>query len=255
MLIDTHCHLDDARFDNERFQVIERAKSCGVKKMISIGCDIENTIRAKSIALAHPEIYFSAGIHPHEASKAPQGYYKKLKSLALHSKCVAIGECGLDYYYNHSPKEVQIEIFTSHIKLAHELKKPIVIHVRDAFEDCLHILEDQKKRRTKTIIHCFTGTLSNAKNLVDLDCTLSISGVITFANPGQLHEVIKEIPLEKFIIETDSPYLAPIPHRGKRNEPAFVRLVAEKIAELKKISLDEVILQTGKNANDIFQFN
>lgn len=255
MLIDTHCHLDDKRFDHEREKTLERAREIGVSRFITIGCDIANSVRAMSLAIVHPDVYFSSGIHPHEAAKAPEDFIEQLRAVASHPKCVAIGECGLDYHYNHSPKEAQQHVFKSQIQLAHELKKPLIIHVRDAWEDCIAILKEHKQQRTKTIIHCFTGTLEQAKTMIDLSCVLSISGVVTFKEPGELHEVVTQIPLEHLLVETDSPYLAPIPHRGKRNEPAFVFLVAQKIAELRGILVDEVILQTGKNAQSVFAIN
>jgi TatD DNase family protein len=255
MLIDTHCHLDDRRFDYERQKTIARAREIGVSRFITIGCDIANSIRAMSISIVHPDVYFSSGIHPHEAAKAPQNFMEQLRIVASHHKCVAIGECGLDYYHNHSPKEAQQRVFKNQIQLAHELKKPLVIHVRDAWEDCLSILEEYKQLRTKTVIHCFTGTLAQAKMMVDLGCVLSISGVVTFKEPGELHKVVTQIPLDHLLVETDSPYLAPVPYRGKRNEPAFVFFVAQKIAELRGILVDEVILQTGKNAQSIFGIN
>lgn len=252
MLIDTHCHLDDARFNGERKAMIDRARKADVKRFITIGCDVNNSIRAQGISTANADVYFSAGIHPHEAAKVQADDLTKLAKIAQDSKCVAIGECGLDYFYNHSPKQNQLEIFTEQIKLAYKIKKPIIIHVRDAFEDCISLLKKQKKGQIPIVIHCFTGSLADAKTLLNLGATLSISGVVTFAKPGDLIEVVKLVPLDKLLIETDSPYLAPIPHRGKRNEPAFIRFVAEKIAEIKQISLEDVMQQTSINAKTIF---
>jgi TatD DNase family protein len=254
MLIDTHCHIDEARFDNERAAMLARARATGVERFVTIGCDIANSERALGLASVHPDVYFSAGIHPHEAGKAPDDFAAQLKVLAMHPRCVAIGECGLDYYYDNSPKEAQRTVFLAQIALARELAKPLVIHVRDAWDECIDILGRDEYKGTRAIIHCFTGTKHHAEQFTALGCVLSISGIVTFKDPGELALVAKDMPLEQLLVETDSPYLAPIPHRGKRNEPAYVRVVAEKIAELKGITLDEVIAQTGQNANRIFGF-
>ncbi len=255
MLIDTHCHLDDKRFDKERQEMIARARNEGVSRFITIGCGISNSTRAMGLAMVHSDIYFSAGIHPHEAEKAPDNFVEQLHTLASHPKCVAIGECGLDYYYNHSPKEIQLRVFENQIQLAHKLQKPLVVHVRDAWDDCIALLKKYEQQRSKTIIHCFTGSLEQAKAMIEMDCILSISGVVTFKEPGALHEVVTQIPLEHLLVETDSPYLAPLPHRGKRNEPSFVFFVAKKIADLRGIPVEEVIFQTGKNAQRVFGIN
>lgn len=254
MLIDTHCHIDDARYDLERAATLSRARAAGVERMVTIGCDIANSERAMGLASTHPDVYFSAGIHPHEAGKAPAGYAEQLEAIATHPRCVAIGECGLDYYYDKSPREAQHEVFLSQIALAKTLQKPLVIHVRDAWDECIEILKSPENKEARAIIHCFTGTERHGKAFVELGCLLSISGIVTFKDPGEIAKAVQSTPLEHLLVETDSPYLAPIPHRGKRNEPAFVRVVAEKVAELKGISVEEVIEQTGRNAKRIFGF-
>lgn len=241
MLIDSHCHLED-------LAILERARQAGVEKFINIGCDILSSKQARDFGVAQTGVYFSAGIHPHEASKVEPDYISQLRELAQDSKCVGIGECGLDYYYEHSDRDSQKRVFSEQIALACELNKPLIIHVRDAYEDCLAFLTAGHP----TVIHCFSGNRQHAKAFLDLGFYLSISGIVTFKNAEELRLVVKETPLEKLLIETDAPYLAPIPHRGKPNEPAYVRLIAEKIAEIKSIAVEQVIEQTGKNALSLF---
>lgn len=241
MLIDSHCHLED-------LAILERARQAGVEKLINIGCDILSSKQARDFGAAQAGVYFSAGVHPHEASKVGPDYILELRELAGDPKCVGIGECGLDYYYDHSDRESQKRVFSEQVALAHELGKPLIIHVRDAYEDCLSLLIAGHP----TVIHCFSGNRQHAKAFLDLGCYLSISGIVTFKNAEELRRVVKETPLEKLLIETDSPYLAPIPHRGKPNEPAYVRLVAEKVADIKTISVEQVIEQTGKNTLKVF---
>jgi TatD DNase family protein len=250
MLIDTHCHLDAARFDEDRAAMIARARAAGVVRMMTIGCSVENSERALGLAKTHADVFCSVGVHPHEAASAAPDFIDALRSLARHPKVRAIGECGLDYYYDHSPRDVQQGVFRAQIVLARELSMPLVIHVRDAWEDCLRILDDERAERV--LIHCFTGTRENADASIARGYMLSIPGVITFKDPGALHEVVKNAPVERLLVETDSPYLAPMPHRGKRNEPAFVRHVAEKVAELRGLSVDDVVRTTGMNAMRFF---
>jgi TatD DNase family protein len=252
MLIDSHCHLDDKRYDLDRKLVIERAKKAQIDKMITIGCDVENSRQALEIAKDEPGIYFSAGIHPHEAGKAAVDAVSEIEKIASAKKCVAIGECGLDYYYLNSAKDKQRAIFTDQILLAKKLNKPLVVHVRDAFDDCFELFQKHRDPDQPTVIHCFTGTLEHAKTFLGMGAILSISGIVTFKKAGDLPEVVKSTPLEKLLVETDSPYLAPLPHRGKRNEPSYVQLVAEKVAELKKLPFHEVAFQTTKNATAFF---
>ena len=243
MLIDSHCHLED-------LAVLERARQAGVEKLINIGCDILSSKQARDFGVSQAGVYFSAGIHPHEASKVGADYISELRGLAQDPKCVGIGECGLDYYYDHSDRDSQKRVFVEQLALARELNKPLIIHVRDAYEDCLSLLIAGHP----TVIHCFSGNRQHAKAFLDLGCYLSISGIVTFKNAEELRLVVQETPLDKLLIETDAPYLAPIPHRGKPNEPAYVRLVAEKIAEIKAISVEQVIEQTGQNALELFGY-
>ena len=247
MLIDTHCHLED-------LAVLERAREAGVEKLVNIGCDILSSQQAQKFGAEQDGVFFSAGIHPHEASKVGVDYLEHLRVLAQDPKCVGIGECGLDYYYEHSDRESQKRVFEAQIALAHELQKTLIIHVRDAYEDCLALLARHSLSEGR-VIHCFSGNREQAKAFLDLGCYLSISGIVTFKNAEELRQVVRETPLEKLLIETDAPYLAPVPHRGKPNEPAYVRLVAEKIAEIKSLSVGQVIEQTGQNALHVFNLS
>lgn len=242
MLIDTHCHLEDV-------SVLERARLAGVKKIINIGCDILSSQKARDFGVLHEDVFFSAGVHPHEASKVLPDYVDQLKKLAADPKCVGIGECGFDYYYKHSDQDSQKKVFKAQIALSHELNKTLIVHVRDAYEDCLSLLTPTQS----IVIHCFSGNKEHAKAFLDLGCYLSMSGIITFKNAQELRKVVYETPLEKLLIETDAPYLAPMPYRGKPNEPAYVSWVAKKIAEIKAIPIQQVIDQTGQNALDAFK--
>ncbi len=255
MLIDSHCHLDAKRFNDDRAATLARAREAGVERMVTIGCDVANSVRALGLAATHPDIFATAGVHPHEAAEAQEGFVDELRALAAHDKCVAIGECGLDYYYDHSPREVQQRVFAAQIGLAQELGLPLVIHVRDAWDDCLRLLKegtDAGSERSPGVIHCFSGTLAQAEASLELGFFISIPGIVTFSNPGELPEVVRRVPLDRLLVETDSPYLAPKPYRGKRNEPAYVAHVAACVAQLRGESVASIIEATGDNARRLF---
>ncbi|MBH1988944.1 MAG: TatD family hydrolase [Myxococcaceae bacterium] len=241
MLIDTHCHLEDQA-------ALERARIAGVKRLITVGCDLETTQKACEWAERELDVYFSAGVHPHESSKVKLSDWEPIEALSKNSKCVAVGECGLDYHYNHSDPIQQKQVFRKQIELAKRVAKPLIIHVRDAYEDCLAMLP----RGYPTVIHCFSGTREHARAFLELGCFLSISGIVTFKNAEELRYVAATTPIDRLLIETDSPWLAPVPHRGKPNEPAWVQLVANEIARVRACSVQSVIEQTGKNALDLF---
>ncbi|MCP4498727.1 MAG: TatD family hydrolase [Deltaproteobacteria bacterium] len=251
MLIDTHCHLDSKKFDGDRAGILQRARARGVQRFITIGCDVENSRRAQTLALVHNDVFFSAGVHPHEAEHVNRDFIMHLRGIALHGKCVAIGECGLDYYYDHSPREKQQEVFREQLIFAAEVEKPVVVHVRDAWEDCLRLLAEHPLP-AGGVIHCFSGTLANAEAALALGYYLSIPGIVTFSKAGDLPDVVKMAPRNRLLVETDSPYLAPKPHRGKRNEPSFVADVAQKVAELRDVSVKEIHQLTGENAQRLF---
>lgn len=254
MLIDTHCHLNDEKYDNDRREVVERALQTGVVAMISIGCDVQSSLAAQALAQQYSEVYFSAGIHPHESSQALGDYLFALASLATHKKCLAIGECGLDYFYNHSEPAIQRGIFTEQVSLAHTLKKPLVVHVRDAWDDCLAILDEQGQGLT-VIIHCFSGPANFAQQCWERGYYLSFSGIVTFKKAAHLLEIAQNTPIHQVLLETDAPYLTPEPHRGRRNEPSSVVHVAKKIALARGISFEELSQRTSDNAKKCFSIS
>lgn len=253
MFIDTHCHIIHERCADEANSIVKRAQDAGVNTLITIGCDEKDSKEAKDAAQNYPNVYFTAGIHPHEAEKVSPDYLDTLKALSADPKCVAIGECGLDYYYEHSPKDAQRKVFREQIQLSQTLAKPIIVHMRDAWDESLEIYRDEQITKVPTVIHCFSGSLDYAKACLDLGCYISLSGIVTFKKAGDLPEVAKICPLDRLLIETDSPFLAPVPYRGKTNEPAYVVEVAKKIADLRAISIDEVANATTANAKRVFK--
>ena len=253
MLIDTHAHLDDARFDGDRDAVIARARDAGVGAFVSIGCDLATSRAAVELADRYPFVYATVGVHPHEAKQIGDSWYDDLRRLAQHKKVVAYGEIGLDYHYNHSPPRLQRERFREQIVLAKDLRLPIVIHTREAQADTIAILKEENAGDVGGVFHCFSGDASLAKDALDLGFLLSFSGVITFQNATTLRDIVKTVPRDRILVETDCPYLTPAPHRGQRNEPAYVRLVAEKIAVLQGMTTDEVAELTTKNARRAFK--
>lgn len=253
MLIDTHTHLDDARYNDDRDTMIARAQDAGVSTFITIGCDLATSRSAVDLAGRHPFVYAAVGVHPHEVKHIADEWYDELRRLAQHDKVVAYGEIGLDYHYNHSPPKLQRERFREQVCLARELRLPIVIHTREAQDDTMAILKDERAADIGGVFHCFSGDAWLAKDALDLGFFLSFSGVITFQNATMLRDIVKTVPLDRMLIETDCPYLAPVPHRGKRNEPAHVRFVADKIAEIKSVPVEEVGLITTRNAQRLFK--
>jgi TatD DNase family protein len=253
VLIDSHCHLDDPQFDNDRETVIKRAQAEGVAQFVTIGCDLVTSQRAVSLAQQHPFIFSSIGVHPHEVKDITPATYDGLRSLAKQPKVVAYGEIGLDYHYNYSPPEIQRQRFREQIALAREFRLPVIIHSRNAKEDTMAILREEKAGELGGVIHCFTGDLEMAKAALDLGFLLSFSGIVTFPKAIELQKVVQEMPLDRMLVETDSPYLTPHPHRGKRNEPAHVQYVARKIAELKPpLTIEEVADVTRENTKRLF---
>jgi len=256
MLIDTHSHLDDTRYDADREAVIARARETGVETMVTIGCDLTSSRSAVALAEHYPFIYASVGVHPHEVKHIGDDWYDELRRLAQREKVVAYGEIGLDYHYNHSPPKLQRDRFREQIGLARELHLPIVVHTREAQDDTIAILREEHAGDIGGVFHCFSGDAWLAKDALDLGFYLSFSGVVTFQNATMLRDIVKTVPLDRILIETDGPYLTPVPHRGRRNEPAFVRLVAEKIAEIKgmdAVSVEEIGRVTSDNARRLFR--
>ena len=257
MLIDTHTHLDDARYDGDREAMITRARDAGVDTFITIGCDLVTSRAAVVLAERYPFVYASIGVHPHEVRHIGDDWYDELRRLARHPKVVAYGEIGLDYHYNHSPPKLQRERFREQILLARELKLPVVVHTREAQEDTIAILKEEKAGESGGVFHCFTGDAWLAKDGLDLGFYLSFSGVVTFQNAVMLREIVQTVPMDRILIETDCPYLTPAPHRGKRNEPAYVRLVADTIATIKSadspVSAEDIGRLTSANARRLFK--
>ncbi len=248
MLIDTHVHLDDPCYDKDRDAVIVRAKEEGVNYILVVASDLKSSKRCAELAAEFDSLYATVGIHPHEAKTVDKNTYPELKELTKSKRVVAIGEIGLDYHYNHSPKEVQREVFRDQIRLAKELKLPIIIHHREALPDTIEIVREEGIR--EGVFHCFSGSLEKAEEIISLGFYISVAGPVTFKNAKRLQGLVKELPLDRLLIETDGPYLSPHPFRGKRNEPAYLKYIAEKIAELKGLSLDEIARTTTENAKN-----
>jgi len=251
MLVDTHAHLQWASFDKDREKVISRARKVDVKNIVNIGFDVDGSREAIELAEKHEGLYATVGIHPHNASRLNEHVLNKLRKLSENPKVVAIGEIGLDYYRNLSPIEAQKKAFEAQLFLAEELGLPVVIHDREAHADTLEMLS-KFKGKINGIMHCFSGSREMAEQCVKSDFYISFAGPVTFPNSHRLHEIAKWIDLNKILLETDSPWLAPQHMRGKRNEPAFLLFVAKKIAELKGISVDELKEATTENAKEIF---
>lgn len=252
MLFDTHVHLNAEQFSDDLNEVIERARAEGVQYMVVVGFDRPTITRAMELIEEYDFIYASIGWHPVDAIDMREEDLDWIEELAKHPKVVAIGEMGLDYYWDKSPKDVQQEIFRRQIQLAKKLKLPIVIHNREATADIVSILREENAAEVGGIMHCFSGSVEVAKECVEMNFYISLGGPVTFKNAKKPKEVAQEIPLGRLLIETDCPYLAPHPYRGKRNEPSYVKLVAEQIAELKGISYEEVSQATTENAKILF---
>ena len=247
-LIDTHSHIYSKDYDEDLAEVIDRASRNNVDKIICVGTDIQTSMQSLEISRAYKNVYCTVGIHPHEAKKTNQTYISDLEKMAKDPKVVAIGESGLDYYYNHSSPDIQKKIFIEQIELAEKLGLPIVIHNRNSNADLIDILKNYK---ASGVVHCFSGDIILAEKLIDLGFYLSFTGIITFNN-STLTDVIKKIDLDRIMVETDSPYLTPVPFRGKRNEPMHVKIIAEKIAKIKNIDIKTLISHTTNNAFKLF---
>jgi len=252
MLIDTHAHLEMREFNDDREDVIKRAREAGVEYIITIGTTVESSRDAVLLADKYDFIYAAIGIHPHEVKDILHPAYDIIRHFAQHKKVVAYGEIGLDYHYEHSPRSDQKRKFRDMLREARELDLPVIIHDREAHEDTLQILSEEWSPDLGGVMHCFSGDLEMAKKLIDMGFSLSVAGPVTFPKAEALREVVRQIPIEHMLIETDSPYLAPQPVRGKRNEPAFVRHTAEAIAKIKGLSYEDVTRITGFNAMQLF---
>ena len=255
MLFDTHVHLNAEQYEDDLQEVINRALEKGVQNMVVVGFDEPTIKKAIQIAETYDFIYASVGWHPVDAIDMTDEHLAWIEELAQHPKVVALGEMGLDYHWDKSPKEVQKDVFRRQIRLARKVKLPIIIHNRDATEDVVTILKEEHVEEVGGIMHCFTGSIEVAKQCMDMNMYISFGGPVTFKNAKKPKEVATELPLDKLLIETDCPYLTPHPFRGKRNEPGYVSYVAEQIAELKGITYEELAAITTANAKKLFGIN
>lgn len=254
MIIDSHCHLDYSNLYNQLDDVIKRAEYNKVKYLLSICTTLESFERIKLIIDKYENIYGTFGIHPHETKRFT--YIDSrfiLNTKKKYKKIIGIGETGLDFYYNYSDKKIQKKSFVEHINAALELNIPIIVHSREAEIDTYEILKSEKKNSNlKVLVHCFSGSKEFAKKILNLNCYISISGIITFKKSTELVETVSTIPIEKLLVETDSPYLAPLPHRGKFNEPSYIIHTVEKLSQIKNVSKEDIIINTTNNFKNLF---
>lgn len=253
MLFDSHAHLDDGRFEKDLDRVIEGARQEGVKYILNPGADLNSSIRGLNLAEKYEGLYAAVGVHPHNAKDVDKDTIEILRALTNRDKVVAVGEIGLDFHYDHSPRDLQRKWFQEQINLAKEVKLPIIIHSREAHGEVFDILKENKAGDMGCVMHCYSGSVELAREYIGMGVYISLAGPVTFKNARKAYEVAREIPLEWLLIETDSPYLTPVPYRGKRNQPAYVKYVAERIGQAKGISLEEVAHQTTLNAKNLFR--
>jgi TatD DNase family protein len=252
MLVDTHAHLDMKDFDKDRQETLDRALEGGITRIISIGIDLSSSLKALELASRHDFVYASVGYHPHNAASIDRQVMKELEGLAPEPKVVAWGEIGLDFYRGYSPPDAQMVAFKRQLEMAVDLDLPVIIHDREAHSELLKILGQMGRGVHKGVIHCFSGDYDMATALIEMGYHISIPGTVTYKKAFQVQEVATRIPLERLLVETDAPFLAPVPYRGKRNEPLFVTYTAQKIAELRDMDFEEVALQTSENAKRVF---
>ena len=252
-LIDTHCHIQTDEFDEDRHEVLARARDAGVETLIVVGGagDLSTNDLAVRLADEHEGLYATVGMHPHDAKDVAAEDMDRLRGLAAHPKVVAIGETGLDFHYDHSPREVQREMFERFVGLAQETRLPIVVHNRESDREAAETLRNGGGN-LEGVIHCFTSDASAARTFLDLGFYLSFSGIVTFKNAQDLRDIAGWVPLDRLLIETDAPFLAPVPKRGRRNEPAYVRFVAETLARVRDVDVDEIVDATSRNARSLF---
>jgi TatD DNase family protein len=251
-MIDSHCHLDFDEFDGRRDEAISEAHSVGVHTIVNIGTDLKTSRNSVRLAEEHDCIYATVGVHPHDAKKYNKQIEAELLKFTDHRKVVAIGEIGLDFYRDLSPRGVQKKTFLKQLEVAVETNLPVVIHTREAFRETVDIVREYSGRLAGGVFHCFPGTVRDAYEVIDLGFEISVGGVITFPR-AKMARVATEVPLKHILLETDSPYLAPVPFRGKSNQPAYVRFVRDKLAELRRITVEEVETITDRNSRKLFR--
>jgi TatD DNase family protein len=255
MLIDSHAHLEMPEFRRDLDEVIQRAKNSGIDYIFTVGTEKKDWGRTLEIANSYPSVYAILGVHPHNAKEIDEQTYPKLKEHCRNEKVKAYGEIGLDFYRDLSPREVQLKRFREQIGLAREIQLPIVIHDREAHQETIEILKSEKAVECGGIIHCFSGDYAMAKTCLEMGFYISIPGSITYKNAERYWEVVKKIPLESLLVETDAPFLTPVPFRGKRNEPSYVRYTAQKVAEIKGVSFEKVAEATSENALRVYRLD
>lgn len=252
-LIDSHAHLNDPAFSHDLPEVMDRLQKAGVAVVINVGYDLKSSREAVVQAHNWPFLRAAVAIHPHDAATFDEESARVLRGLALDRQVVAIGETGLDYYRNLSPRKKQEEVFRWHLKLARQLNLPVIVHNREAHQDVLRVLREEAYELPGGVMHCFSGSWETARQCLDLGFYISFAGPVTFKNAVRLRELVTRIPLDRLLIETDAPYLTPEPHRGQRNEPANVRLVAEAVASIRGVTVEEIIETTAANARALFR--
>lgn len=254
-LIDAHCHVHDRAFRDDFDAVLRRAEEAGVSALVCVGATdgMAGARAAVALAEAHPQIFATVGVHPHDVGAMTEDDWAELRRLAQHPRVHAVGETGLDFYYNHSTPDAQRAAFRRFVALAREVKKPLVVHIRDAHAESAAILREEGVRDVGGQIHCFTGTVEDARVYLEMDLFISFTGIVTFKTADVLRAAARIVPRERLLVETDCPYLAPVPMRGKRNEPAYVRLVAEYLAELRGEARADLFAQTTANARALFR--
>lgn len=248
-IFDTHAHYDDERFDEDRDELLSSLFEGSVSHIIGCGCDLKSSLKTIAMADRYPKLFAAIGVHPHEAEDCTDSDLAEIKKLFSHSKVVAVGEIGLDYHYDFSPRDRQLELFTQQIKLSNELDLPVIIHDREAHEDTLNIL---RELRPKGVVHCFSGSREMAEEIVKLGLYIGLGGAVTFKNARRPIEVAEYLPLDRLLLETDAPYMTPVPFRGKRCDSAHIAYTAEKIAEVKGIDVQELIDICSENAKRLF---
>lgn len=253
-MIDSHAHLDDEKFDLDRDELIENLKQNGIDLVFNIGADIESSRNSVALSKEYENVYAAVGIHPHDAKTYSEEIETELIELSKAEKVVAIGEIGLDYYYDLSPRDVQKEVFKRQIELANSLNLPIVIHSRDAHKDTFDILKEahEKYPEMRVLIHCYSSSVELMHEYMKLGFYIALGGAVTFKNSVTPKKIAQEVPIDRLLLETDSPYMTPVPYRGKRNEPMYVKYVADLIAEIRGISVEELIRHTDKNTKEFY---
>jgi len=253
MLFDSHAHYDDERFDEDRDILLQEMPEKGISCILNAASNLSSSRACIELAKKYSFIYAAVGVHPHDLEEMTEDSVNEIKKLAEEDKVVAIGEIGLDYYYENSPRDLQKYWFRRQLQLAKQIDLPVIIHDRDAHADCMQIVKEEDISKNGGVFHCYSGSWEMARQLLEMGLYISIAGPVTYNKNVKTVEVVKNIPLDKLLIETDSPYLTPVPHRGKRNDSTYVRYVAEKIAEIKGISLEQVASQTMDNAKRLFR--